>query len=112
MTSAYDQGHVPPIEVHHRLRIAREYAGYDQDQLAKAIGISRNTVGNAEKAKVAPRTIVVNAWAMACGVPRDWILTGKHPTDHPDGGSGLGIIRTERSAATQQTSAGRRNRSA
>lgn len=112
MTSAYDQGQVPPIEVHHRLRIAREYAGYDQDQLAKIIGISRNTVGNAEKAKVAPRTIVVNAWAMACGVPRDWILTGKHPTDHPGGGSGLGIIRPELHAPTRQTTVSKRTRSA
>lgn len=112
MTSAYDQGQVPPIQVHHRLRIAREYAGYDQEQLAKAIGISRNTVGNAEKAKVAPRTIVVNAWAMACGVPRDWILTGKHPINHPDGGSGLGIIRTEHNPPTRQRTVRQDNRSA
>ena len=48
MTSAYEQGTIPRIEIHHRLRIAREYAGYDQEQLAKVIGISRNTVGNAE----------------------------------------------------------------
>jgi len=112
MTSAYDQGQVPPIEVHHRLRIAREYAGYDQEQLAKIIGIARNTVGNAEKAKVTPRTIVVNAWAMACGVPRDWILTGKHPTDDPDGGSGLGIISPERNPPTGQRTVRRVHRSA
>lgn len=93
MTTAFDSGKVPPIEVRHRLRIAREFAGLEQDQLAESIGISRNSVGNAEKGRVKPRPITINAWALACGVPRSWILTGEEPTDRPDGGSELRIIR-------------------
>lgn len=93
MTTAYDGGHVPPIEVKHRLRIAREFAGLEQDQLAEAIGVSRNTISNAEKGRVRARDITINAWALACGVPRDWIKNGTQPEDRPDGGSGLGIIR-------------------
>jgi transcriptional regulator with XRE-family HTH domain len=87
MTSAYDQGSIPVISVRHRLRIAREHAGLEQDELADRVGISRNTVGNIEKGrlKTPPRKIVVNAWALACGVPVQWILDGTLP-DGPDGG--------------------------
>jgi DNA-binding XRE family transcriptional regulator len=92
MTSAYEGGQVPQIEVRHRLRIAREHAGLEQDELADLIGVSRGTIGNAEKGRVQPRKIVVNAWAMACGVPASWIWTGKPPTDGPGPTSGLGII--------------------
>lgn len=35
MTSAYETGQVPPIQVHHRLRIAREWAGLEQGELAE-----------------------------------------------------------------------------
>ena len=77
MTSAYESGQVPPILVRHRLRIAREYAGLEQDELANQIGVSRNTVGNAERGHVTPRRIVLNAWALVCGVPVSWIITGE-----------------------------------
>lgn len=79
MTTAYDSGNVPPIEVRHRLRIAREFAGLEQKELADLIGVSRNTVGNAETGGVKPRRITLNAWALACGVPVSWILTGEGP---------------------------------
>lgn len=104
MTAAFDRGNIPPIETRHRLRIAREYAGYDQNQLAAAIGVGRNTVSNAENGKFGVRKIVLNAWAMACGVPVTWLETGEQPGDRPDGGSGLGIIRPEKLKARQQTS--------
>ncbi|MBU8832459.1 helix-turn-helix transcriptional regulator [Mycolicibacterium goodii] len=76
MTTAYESGNVPQIEVRHRLRIAREYAGLEQKELAGIIGVSRTTVSNAEAGSVKPRRITVNAWALACGVPASWILTG------------------------------------
>lgn len=83
MTTAFDQGRVPPIELRHRLRIAREYAGYEQGELAEVIGVGRNTISNAEKGARHPRKIVVNAWAMACGVPAVWLETGIPPQDGP-----------------------------
>lgn len=97
MTTAYDQGTVPVIEVRHRLRIAREAAGLDQEQLADLIGISRNSIGNIEKGKLktAPRKIVINAWALACGVPVGWLTTGHEPPPGPDDpNSGLRIKST------------------
>jgi DNA-binding XRE family transcriptional regulator len=82
MTSAYEMGTVPVIEVRHRLRIAREHAGYEQSELADVVGVSRNTIGNMEKGRSAPRRIIINAWALACGVPVTWLMTGKEP--NPD----------------------------
>jgi transcriptional regulator with XRE-family HTH domain len=75
----YDAGNVPRIELRHRLRIAREFAGLEQEQLAALIGVARNTVGSAESGKRAPRRITVNAWALVCGVPRSWLTDGVAP---------------------------------
>ena len=110
MTSAYNQGQVPEFEVRHRLWLAREYAGYTRSQLADALEVSRNTVLNAETGKTTPRKLMLNAWALACGVPVDWIVTGKPPADRPDGGSGLGIISDKRPLRTRQTSVQRNER--
>lgn len=96
MTSAYEAGRVPEIQVKHRLRISREFAGLEQDELARLIGVARNTVINAEKGHNEPRKIVLNAWALACGVPASWIKTGVYDnSEDPNGGSGLGIMRFE-----------------
>lgn len=86
MTTAYDMGNVPPIEVKHRLLIAREYAGLEQIELAELIGVSRNTIGNMEKGKGKPRQITLNAWALATGVPVKWIVNGESPSPSDDGG--------------------------
>jgi DNA-binding XRE family transcriptional regulator len=103
MTTALNEGRVPPIEMRHRLRIAREFAGYERDQLAELIAVSRNTIANAETGRSAPRRIMVNAWAMACGVPVGWILTGKDPQNGDGPASGLGIIRPEHEVKVQQS---------
>ena len=94
MTSAYETGAVPEIQVRHRLRIAREFAGLEQDDLAALMGVARNTVINAEKGHRKPRKIVLNAWALACGVPVSWIENGdtNMPTSGPEGpGGGLPV---------------------
>ncbi|OZE95136.1 hypothetical protein CH302_19545 [Rhodococcus sp. 15-2388-1-1a] len=85
MTTAYESGKVPEILRHHRLRIAREEAGLEQGQLAELIGVSRNTIGAAEKKDGNPRRIVINAWALACGVPVSWLETGNAESPRPDG---------------------------
>src|SRR5690606_22284248 len=82
-TSAQEIRRVPEIKIHHRFRIAREAAGLEQGQLAKAIGVSRTSISNAELGKHSPRKIMINAWAMATGVPVEWLETGKAP--RPDG---------------------------
>lgn len=104
MTSAFDTGSVPTIEMRHRLRIAREYAGLDQGGLADRMGVSRSTVSNAERSSVNTARTTVNLWAIACGVPATWLRTGKEPHDDPDPNSGLRIIRTEAHLPVQQRS--------
>lgn len=90
MTIAFGGGAVPQIELRHRLQIAREYAGLEQGELAERMGVSRNSVSNYEHGRTTPRKIVLNAWAMACGVSIDWIRDGVAPPDgggsHPFGG--------------------------
>lgn len=85
-TSAYESGNVPPVLLRHRLRIAREFAGYEQEELAELIGVARNTVGNAELGRVKPRRITLRAWAFHCAVPLSWIEGGDalpHPPSGP-----------------------------
>lgn len=76
MAVIHETSKVPPILVHHRLRIAREYAGHEQEELARLMGVSRNTVSNAENGKRAPRQITLKMWALVCGVSPDWIANG------------------------------------
>lgn len=94
MTSAYESGNVPEILVRHRLRIAREFAGLEQDQLAERMGVSRNTVSNHESGATKNiRGITLKAWALACGVPLMWLQDGSitgpgdgaPPSIQPDG---------------------------
>lgn len=83
MTSAYERGNIPEIQLHHRLRIAREYAQLEQSELADRMGISRTSVSAAESGRKSPRRITLNAWALACGVPASWLLTGQEPVTPP-----------------------------
>ena len=86
MTTAYDGGSVPEIALHHRLRIARESAGLEQTELSEIIGTSRTSISAAENGKTAPRRILLNAWALATGVPVSWLITGIDPHLGPDDG--------------------------
>ncbi len=94
MTSAYESGKVLPILMRHRLRISREEAGLDQEQLAAEIGVARRTIINAETGTVQqPRRILLKAWALACGVRLSWLLTGEGgivtpPPSNGDNGHG------------------------
>lgn len=60
-----------------RLRKAREDAGLSQAELALSIGVSRNTVGNAEIGDRTPLEITLRAWADATGVPLEWLKSGR-----------------------------------
>ena len=91
MTSAYESGTIPPIELKHRLRIAREYAGMEQGDLAEAMGVTRSTISNAETGKGHPQRTTINLWALACGVPASWLKTGDQGPDDGGGGGGANV---------------------
>ena len=105
MTSAFEQGAVPPIEMRHRLRIAREWAGLDQGGLADRMGVSRSTVSNAERTRVSPQRSTINLWAMACGVQAQWLRTGEAPPGPDDPSFGLGITSPDSPRVIPLTSA-------
>ncbi|WP_249266841.1 helix-turn-helix domain-containing protein [Mycobacterium colombiense] len=62
-----------------------------QEELAAVMGVGRTVVSDAEKGKRYPRKIVLNAWALATGVPISWLEHGDGgwypPEDGPDGGT-------------------------
>lgn len=109
MSTAYDHGTAPEILVRHRLRIAREAAGLEQTELAEIIGTTRTTISATESGRSNPRRILLNAWALATGVPITWILTGAEPRDQPDKGSDLGLLAPNIGRSPRKTS-GRRVR--
>lgn len=68
---------VPTWTLGDRLRKAREFAGFEQGELAARVGTSRGTVSNYELGHWGirgPKAVVVRAWADKCGVPLDWIV--------------------------------------
>ncbi|HXI18753.1 MAG TPA: helix-turn-helix transcriptional regulator [Chloroflexota bacterium] len=78
-------GLIPTFTQADRLRKAREVAHLDQVDLADEIGISRQTVSNYETGSSHPRKIVLKAWALASGVPLEWLMDGTRPPT-PDSG--------------------------
>lgn len=104
MTTAYDAGDEPEILVRHRLRIAREHRGLEQAELAELIGVSRNTITNTEKGRSEPRKILLNAWALACGVPVKWIENGSSPDRGPSSPGGAGNEKLPRMDSNHQPS--------
>jgi len=69
-----------------RLRKARTLTGLSTRQFAERVGISPKSVNNYEGDAVEPRKIVMNAWALATGVPVEWLERGIAPTTDDDGG--------------------------
>jgi transcriptional regulator with XRE-family HTH domain len=69
-----------------RLRKARELTDMGQREFAEHIGVSHQTITNAEKGHRTVRKITLNAWSLATGVSVEWLECGIAPEDGPDGG--------------------------
>ena len=76
MTTSHAAGRVPEITKGDRYRRARLNTGIGSAEFADRIGVSRNTVSAIESDRTAVRKIVANAWALATGVPVEWLETG------------------------------------
>jgi len=86
MTTNADHGFIPEITVAWRIKIARAYAGMEQDELAAATQIAINTISNYERGvttRVKP--LYLKQIAMATGVNVHWLITGEG-TPGGDGG--------------------------
>ena len=80
---------VPTFELKDRARKAREFAGFEQSELAKLTGMSRTTVARIEQGKGKPRKPTLLAIAVATGVNYDWLETGKTPAGGNGGGNSV-----------------------
>jgi DNA-binding XRE family transcriptional regulator len=73
-------GEVPEWTLGDRLYKARKRAnggnGWSQQELADAIGISRNSVSRYEDDEYVPSIGILVNWAMATGVDSDWLVGG------------------------------------
>ena len=89
MTTEPIGGAIPEITVHHRIRIAREFAGYDQGELAVLTGIARSTISNYESgATTHVKPLYLRQIAMVCGIDPNWLLTnGSRDGLHKSAGS-------------------------
>lgn len=81
-TQRYER--VPEWSRGDRFRKARNVTGLTVKEFAIKIGISAKSVNNYEGDHVAPRRVVLNAWALATGVPVEWLELGIEPSDGPD----------------------------
>ena len=66
---------VPKVETRHRLKIARESAGYDRkaEEFAQSLGLSRQTVVSYERGHSTPDRRTVMAWSVVTEVPVWWL---------------------------------------
>lgn len=69
---------VPQWTLQDGLRKAREFAGFEQGELADRMEMSRATVSNYERGVARPKRSTVIAWAFACGVEAEWLLMLPH----------------------------------
>lgn len=73
-----------------RMRKARAVTGLTTREFARELGVSQQTVVNAENDHVAVRRTTLSGWSLATGVPREWLETGEwaprdsnpQPTDY------------------------------
>lgn len=76
---------IPEWTLADRLRKAREMTGLGQIEFAEHSGISRASVVNYETGRRVPRAVYLSAWALATGVPVEWLETGKAPVTDDEG---------------------------
>ena len=89
--SLNEGGAIPHLELRHRVRLARDYAGMSQGELAEATGMARSGIAKIEAGDTSPRRTSISLIAFATGVNRHWLETGETPAgEGPDGG---GVVR-------------------
>jgi transcriptional regulator with XRE-family HTH domain len=59
-----------------RLKKSRQLAGLDQDEMAKRLGIARNTISSYETGKSEPSATTFVLWAGMTGATLEWLAAG------------------------------------
>lgn len=88
MTTSHAAGKIPEWGLHDRMRKSAHVAGISVQAMADYFGVSRNTVGAWINGRVEPSLSTIRLWALATGVPFEWLQTGEMPcpSPSPDGG--------------------------
>lgn len=74
------------MSIGERLKKARKLKGKSQDELAKAIGVSRGVITNIEYDKIdEPQSIIVDAIINTLKIRKEWLLTGDGDMDDNSG---------------------------
>jgi transcriptional regulator with XRE-family HTH domain len=79
MTTTQVTGAVPVFELRHRLALALEAGRVRRGEMARVLGVHRNTIVNYLTGRTEPPRSVLVAWALRCGVPLYWLMTGEEP---------------------------------
>ena len=86
MSISMNSGVIPEMNtLPNRLRVARDFAGMSQGDLAERAELSRTTVSAAEAGLKTPARATITVWAFACGVDVEWLRTGNETAPSPDG---------------------------
>jgi len=79
-----DEMTVPEWTLGWRLQRALHHAGMQTDQMAAELGLSRGTVSRWLNDRGAPPKLgYIKVWAMRCGVPLEWLITGESSANEP-----------------------------
>jgi transcriptional regulator with XRE-family HTH domain len=77
-----------PVTLHRtlgeRLEKARKINGWNQQDVATRLGISRRSITRYEDDATVPTLAVLIAWAKVCDVPFEWLINDTIPTHGTD----------------------------
>ena len=75
---------VPTFTLGDRMWKARRHAEISTAEMASFLSVTRKTINNYEQERTTVPGAVLRVWAMRCGVPYEWLLSGDAG---PDGGN-------------------------
>lgn len=80
MSMQLEPGRIPVWTIADRFRKARESAGFSASEFAQRTSMARGTISAAENGHRVPSRANMRLWALATGVPFEWLETGKTPS--------------------------------
>ena len=79
-----DAGFPFAFDLGDRLDKAMRVAGLSIDDMAEALDVSRNTIGNYRAGRTSPSKLQIKEWAMRTGAPLEWLMYGTEPGNGPE----------------------------
>jgi transcriptional regulator with XRE-family HTH domain len=67
----------------HRIRVVRERAGLDREELASRVGVHSGSIARWETGGSVPHAYTMERIAEACGASAEWIRTGREEAVEP-----------------------------